>query len=72
MDLHGATALVTGTNRGLGHHFAVELLKRGAKVYATARRPELVDVPGAEVLRVDITDQESVSAATSAAPMSTC
>ena len=60
MKLHGATALVTGANRGIGHHFAVELLRRGAKVYATARRPELVDVPGAEVLRLDITDQSSV------------
>ncbi|WP_114423515.1 SDR family NAD(P)-dependent oxidoreductase [Nocardioides houyundeii] len=67
MDLQGATALVTGTNRGLGHHFAIELLRRGAKVYATARRPELVDIPGAEVLRVDITDQGSVDAAVAAA-----
>lgn len=63
MKLHGATALVTGANRGIGHHFAVELLRRGAKVYATARRPELVDVPGAEVVRLDITDQASVDAA---------
>ncbi len=63
MNLQGATALVTGTNRGIGHHFAVQLLERGAKVYATARRPELVDVPGAEVLRLDITDQASVDAA---------
>jgi NAD(P)-dependent dehydrogenase (short-subunit alcohol dehydrogenase family) len=62
MDLNGATALVTGTNRGLGHHFATELLRRGAKVYATARRPDLVDVPGAEVLRLDITDPASVAA----------
>jgi NAD(P)-dependent dehydrogenase (short-subunit alcohol dehydrogenase family) len=60
MKLHGATALVTGTNRGIGHHFAVELLRRGAKVYATARRPEQVDVPGAQVVRLDITDQSSV------------
>jgi NAD(P)-dependent dehydrogenase (short-subunit alcohol dehydrogenase family) len=67
MDLHGATALVTGTNRGIGHHFAVELLRRGVKVYATARRPELVDVPGAEVLRLDITDQASVDAAAAVA-----
>lgn len=67
MDLNGATALVTGTNRGLGHHFAEALLKRGARVYATARRPELIDVPGAEVLRVDITDQASVAAAAAAA-----
>ena len=62
MKLHAATALVTGANRGIGHHFAVELLRRGAKVYATARRPELVDVPGAEVVRLDITDQSSVDA----------
>jgi NAD(P)-dependent dehydrogenase (short-subunit alcohol dehydrogenase family) len=62
MKLDGATALVTGANRGIGHHFVVELLRRGAKVYATARRPELVDVPGAEVVRLDITDQSSVDA----------
>ncbi|CAN5648900.1 SDR family NAD(P)-dependent oxidoreductase [soil metagenome] len=62
MKLDGATAVVTGTNRGIGHHFAVELLHRGAKVYATARRPELVDIPGAHVLRLDITDQSSVDA----------
>lgn len=67
MKLHGATALVTGTNRGLGHHLAVELIRRGAKVYATARRPELVDVPGAEVLRLDITDQWSVDSVAAAA-----
>jgi NAD(P)-dependent dehydrogenase (short-subunit alcohol dehydrogenase family) len=62
MNLQGATALVTGSNRGIGHHFAVELLHRGAKVYATARRPELVDIPGAEVIGLDITDQASVEA----------
>lgn len=60
MELRGATALVTGASRGIGHHFAVQLLQRGARVYATARRPELVDVPGAEVLRLDITDQAAV------------
>src|SRR5690606_41297444 len=67
MELQGATALVTGSNRGLGRVFATELLRRGAKVYATARRPELVDVPGAEVLRLDITDAASVEAAAAAA-----
>lgn len=62
MKLHGATALVTGSNRGIGLHFAEELLRRGAKVYATARRPESVSVPGAEVIRLDITDPSSVDA----------
>ena len=62
MKLRGATALVTGSNRGIGHHFAVQLLERGAKVYATARRPELVTVPGAEAVPLDITDQSSVDA----------
>lgn len=68
MQISGAVALVTGANRGLGRHFAHQLLERGATVYATARRPELVDVPGAHVLRLDITDPASIAAAADAAP----
>ncbi|MGW3962445.1 SDR family oxidoreductase [Amycolatopsis sp. NPDC005003] len=68
MQLRGATALVTGANRDLGRHFAEELLERGAaKVYATARRPELVDLPGVEVLPLDVTDPASVAAAAAVA-----
>ena len=64
MQIDGSTALVTGANRGLGRHVAQELLERGArKVYATARNPELVDLPGSEVLQLDITDARSVAAA---------
>ncbi len=63
MKLAGSTALVTGSNRGIGAQFVTELLRRGAKVYATARRPELVDIPGAEVLRLDILDPASVRSA---------
>ncbi|SMQ73326.1 Short-chain dehydrogenase [Plantibacter sp. VKM Ac-1784] len=64
MDIAGSVALVTGSNRGIGRRFVVQLLERGAsKVYATARRPELVDIPGVEVLQLDITDQASVDAA---------
>jgi NAD(P)-dependent dehydrogenase (short-subunit alcohol dehydrogenase family) len=64
VDINGSVALVTGANRGLGRQFAQQLLERGAaKVYATARRPELVDVPGVEPLRLDVTDPASVAAA---------
>ncbi|GAA3633480.1 SDR family oxidoreductase [Kineosporia mesophila] len=62
MELKNSVALVTGANRGLGRHFAQQLVDRGAaKVYATARRPELVDLPGVEVLPLDITDEEAVA-----------
>ena len=54
------TALVTGANRGLGKRFAAELVARGAKVYAAARRPETVDVAGAIPVQLDVTDPESV------------
>ncbi len=54
------TALVTGANRGLGRQLAAELISRGAKVYAAARRPETVDLPGVIPVQLDITDPESV------------
>ncbi|GAA3911499.1 SDR family oxidoreductase [Actinoplanes auranticolor] len=64
MKISGSVALVTGANRGIGRQFVLELLARGAaKVYATARNPELVDIPGVEVLALDITDAASVAAA---------
>jgi NAD(P)-dependent dehydrogenase (short-subunit alcohol dehydrogenase family) len=63
MDIESSVAVVTGANRGLGRHIASQLLERGAKVYATARRPETVDLPGAIALALDVTDPESVQAA---------
>lgn len=38
--LAGANVLVTGANRGIGRAFVDEAVARGARVYATARRPE--------------------------------
>ncbi|MFJ5226248.1 SDR family oxidoreductase [Streptomyces sp. NPDC088400] len=63
MDLKDAVAVVTGANRGLGRHLAGQLVERGAKVYAAARRPETVDLPGVTPLRLDVTDEESIRAA---------
>ncbi|MFE9851110.1 SDR family oxidoreductase [Streptomyces sp. NPDC005576] len=63
MELKNAVAVVTGANRGLGRHLAAQLTERGAKVYAAARRPETVDLPGVVPLRLDVTDEESVRAA---------
>ena len=63
-ELRGCTALVTGANRGVGRALVDELLARGAaKVYAGARTPEEADVPGAELVRLDITDPVQVAAA---------
>ncbi|WP_030505800.1 SDR family oxidoreductase [Microbispora rosea] len=64
MKIEGSVALVTGANRGLGRCFAAALLDRGAAtVYAAARRPETVDLPGVVPLALDITDPVSVRAA---------
>ncbi|UJW33096.1 SDR family oxidoreductase [Saccharothrix sp. AJ9571] len=63
LELATAVAVVTGSNRGLGRRFAEQLLARGAKVYATARRPEAVDLPGAIPLRLDLGDSGSIEEA---------
>ncbi|MFI1096873.1 SDR family oxidoreductase [Streptomyces sp. NPDC020917] len=64
MKINGSIALVSGGNRGIGEQFVKALLDRGAaKVYAAARDPRKVTVPGAVPLRLDITDPESVRAA---------
>src|SRR3569833_1154677 len=69
MDISNSVALVTGANRGLGRHFAAQLLERGAaKVYAAARNPAAVDLPGVVPLRLDITDPASVAEAAALAP----
>ncbi|MFD4640218.1 SDR family oxidoreductase [Lentzea sp. NPDC058436] len=71
MDVAGSTALVTGANRGIGRAFVDELLARGAsRVYAAARRPELVEVtdPRVTPLHLDLLDERSIEAAAAAAP----
>ncbi|WP_375481067.1 SDR family oxidoreductase [uncultured Jatrophihabitans sp.] len=69
MKLVGATALVTGSNRGMGAQFVEQLLERGAaRVYAATRNPDAVQrIPGVEVLTLDVTDQSAIAAAAAAA-----
>jgi NAD(P)-dependent dehydrogenase (short-subunit alcohol dehydrogenase family) len=55
--------LITGCSSGIGYATAEELLDRGWKVYATARKPETVSVleaKGAKLLALDVTDEESM------------
>ena len=71
MDITNSVAVVTGANRGLGRHLAAQLLERGAKVYAAARNPETVDLPGAIAVPLDVTDPRSVARAAELAPDAT-
>ncbi len=64
MKLHNATVLITGANRGIGLAFAHEALARGArKVYAGARNPASVTLPGVEAIALDVNNPEQVAAA---------
>jgi len=68
MKIQGSIALATGANRGLGLAFAQALLHAGAvKVYAAARDPSKVSLPGATPLKLDITNPADVAAAARAA-----
>jgi NAD(P)-dependent dehydrogenase (short-subunit alcohol dehydrogenase family) len=64
MNIEGAVVLVTGANRGLGAEYVRQLLDRGAaKVYAGARKPEMVTVDGAVPLQLDVTSTSDIQAA---------
>ena len=64
MELKNATVLITGANRGIGLAFAREALARGArKVYAGARDPASVTLPGVQAIQLDVTSDRDVAAA---------
>ena len=64
MKIENSVVLVTGANRGIGLAFARELLARGArKVYAAARDPATVTLPGVQALQLDVTQPDQLAAA---------
>ena len=64
MKLANATVLITGANRGVGLAFARAAVARGArKVYAAARNPSTITLPGVEAIGLDVTRPEEVAAA---------
>ncbi len=56
--------LITGASSGIGHDAALALAAHGHKVYAAARRTDLMEplrAHGIEVLRMDVTDGQSMA-----------
>ena len=63
MQIKGSIVFVTGANRGLGLEFAKQALALGAaKVYAGARDPSKVTLPGVIPVKLDVTDAANVAA----------
>lgn len=68
MQIEDSVALVTGAGRGLGVEWVRQLQDRGArKVYAAVRDASRLDVPGAELIEIDVTDPRTVTRAAATA-----
>jgi NAD(P)-dependent dehydrogenase (short-subunit alcohol dehydrogenase family) len=64
MHLSNAVVFITGANRGIGLAFAREALARGARrVYAAARDPATIRLPGVIAIQLDVTDEAQVQRA---------
>lgn len=64
MKVENATVFITGANRGIGLAFARAALARGArKVYAGARNPSSVTLPGVVPIQLDVNSPADVASA---------
>ena len=69
MRIKNSVVFVTGANRGLGLAFAKAALAAGAtRVYAGARDPSSVTLPGVTAIQLDVTNPADIAAAVAACP----
>jgi short-subunit dehydrogenase len=57
------TVLITGASSGIGKAIAKHLANNGYQVLGTSRTPEKVTIPKLEILRMDVTEIESINSA---------
>ncbi|WP_296002399.1 SDR family oxidoreductase [Rugamonas sp.] len=69
MNIKDSVVLVTGANRGLGLALIKALKLAGArKIYAAARDPSTITLPGVLAIKLDVTNAADIAAAVQAAP----
>ena len=67
MQIQDSVVFITGANRGLGLALAQALLQAGArKVYAAARNPASVTLPGVHAVQLNVTNAADIAAAAAA------